>query len=514
MKTLFDIAKRMPALIDYIDPSLEKIEPTLHPSKYASLVIISTLLSFAIGYAVLGVPGAVGFGICAALFFILLPKLEERSQVATMEAELPYMLQTIALFMNLKIPFGQALELTKSDSPLGLQLGILHSETMRGVPFSKAILERVKAINSEKITRVFSQLISIHRSGATADSLEHLAQDLMFQKRLDMKEHAARASVFGMTFIILSAVLPTFLVVMGIVGPATGFGLGMLEITLALLVGIPLIDGLLVILMHKSAPIDVFTKKNDGKLIGIGIGCGIAGALAALVFPQYVWHVLLVLFALASIYAIPFYKKENHEEKIHDQMPNALMGASSLSPLARPNDFFEALKNSSGKELAGECDISQKQLLSKASLESVLEDWHSRIPAKWMKHFVDVSLQVFNTNSFSKLHTLAEDMLWKKEQARERKALLSTQKYTLVLGSFIVPLILGQVIVLAGSLSENFGKSAIEFETLHDSIIPAYLILYALLCGIYLSWLDDAPYRSVAYGAAIALFSLAVFWFL
>jgi len=146
---------------------------------------------------------------------------------------------------------------------------------------------------------------------------------------------------------------------------------------------------------------------------------------------------------------------------------------------------------------------------------------------------------VFATNSFSQLNKLGEDMLQFVEVRRERAGLLSMQKYTLVFGGLLVPLILKITLNLLQSMAEFFvdgasagatgaseaigsvgsavsGASAGTAPQLDFafSLVPAYIIIYALLSSFYIGNIDERRSQSALYFLAIVVIGLATFYFL
>jgi hypothetical protein len=154
---------------------------------------------------------------------------------------------------------------------------------------------------------------------------------------------------------------------------------------------------------------------------------------------------------------------------------------------------------------------------------------------------------VFSTNSFGQLNKLGEDMLQFVEVRRERAGLLSMQKYTLVFGGLLVPLILKITLNLLQSMAEFFvsdtsvgadtgaisgagdaiggavsgaaagaigsasGAPQLDFAF---SLVPAYLIIYALLSSFYIGNIDERRSQSTLYFLAIVVVGLMTFYFL
>jgi hypothetical protein len=283
----------------------------------------------------------------------------------------------------------------------------------------------------------------------------------------------------------------------------------------AMLIIFPLIS-LSIQLISKST-IPSSALENSGS----GTDLSIAGPTALLVVSLLLLPKEFMLFgivggcAIAAYLVYARYRNEKRIEDIEKYLPDALFSVSGLPKSTKMEDIFRVIERSDYGELSVEAGKSRKQIESNLSAETVLSDLSTRNRSLMLQRATDMLKHVFSTNSFEQLNRLAEDMLQFVEVRRERAGLLAMQKYTLVFGGLIVPLILKITLNLLESMAEFFSDGAnssqIEFAAL---LIPAYLVVYAMLSSIYISNIDERRSRSAGYFLVIVAVGLATFFFI
>jgi hypothetical protein len=270
----------------------------------------------------------------------------------------------------------------------------------------------------------------------------------------------------------------------------------------------------MILLLGKSIiPISAMEKTDAGSDLVVA-GPTALLVLSLLILPKSLIVIGIILGCAASAYIM--YSRYNYEKRIEEiekHLPDALFSVSGLPKSTKLEDIFRVIERSDYGELSVEAAKSRSQVESNLSVQTVLEDLSSRNKSLMLGRATDMLKHVFSTNSFEQLNRLAEDMLQFVEVKRERAGLLAMQKYTLVFGGLIVPLILRIALNLLNSMAEFFSKSnAAEQLDFAFSLIPAYIVIYALLSSIYISNIDERKSRSAGYFLVIVVIGLATFF--
>jgi hypothetical protein len=108
------------------------------------------------------------------------------------------------------------------------------------------------------------------------------------------------------------------------------------------------------------------------------------------------------------------------------------------------------------------------------------------------------------------MNLLAEDIMQFSEIKREKAAMMSMQKYTLLFGAVLIPLILKITLNLLNNLVGFFnGNQALLLFSF--SLVPAYLGVYAFLSATYISEIEGKRSSMPTYFLISAVISLLAF---
>lgn len=498
--------------------SLKKLRPDSSEERYcgAALMIsflagiltvfLALILNESIGFGVLG------FALCFG-FLLALPSFELKRKTSEFEARLPLLLRTLGMLLDMNIPFQRALELVSKDEP---ELIHVIEDIKKGITLQKAFARLALAYDSLPVKRAISQLITSYEVGSSGREIRRIGDEMLSVQRHALREYSSKSAIFGLLFIVSAAVMPTFFLVYAVLGQYTfGNAIEQLGMTIAMLLVFPAIS-LTILLMAKStlprSALETAAKTQD---LAVLYPTGFL-VLSLLVVPSDLSLIGIVVGCTAAGYLVYMrYQKEKRAEEIEKHLPDALFAVSGLPKSTRMEDLFGVIERAGYGALSDEAGKCRMQMNANLGTEIVLEDLAARNRSGMLRRACDMLKHVFSTNSFEQLNRLAEDMLQFVEVRRERAGLLAMQKYTLVFGGLIVPLILKITLGLLDSMAEFFseGGSQPQLDFAY-SLIPAYLIVYALLSSFYISNIDERRSRSAGYFLAIVVVSLATFYLL
>jgi len=498
--------------------SLRSIRPDASEKKYAgasfilSLVagfltlIFALLIGESIAFSLLG------FALCF-VFLLALPGMELKKKAAEFEARLPLMLRTLGMLLDMKIPFQRALEIVAEDEP---ELQPVVDDVRKGITLQKSLSCIVLAYDSFMIKRAISQLITAYEVGSSGQEIRRMGDEMLSVQRHALREYASKSAIFGLLFIVSAAVLPTFFLVYSVLGQfSLGSAVPEALIAIVMLLVFPLISLAILLLAKSMLPRSALEGTGSAQDIAV-LGPTAFIVLSLLVLPKAIAPIGIALgCAAAGFIVYRRYEEEKRMEEIDKHLPDALFALSGLPKSTSMEDMFNLIEKSGYGALSEEAGKSKKQLDSKLTIDLVLEDLGARNKSGMLNRACDMLGHVFSTNSFSQLNRLAEDMLQFVEVRRERAGLLAMQKYTLVFGGLIVPFILKITLNLLSSMSEFFsGTGASTQLDFAYTVIPAYLIIYALLSSFYIANIDERKSASAGYFIGIVVVSLGTFFFL
>ncbi len=195
-------------------------------------------------------------------FFLILPIMELNRRKAEIETSLPFFLRNLGMLLDMGIPFHHALELAaEGHEVLQKEILIVLRQTRDGTGMQRALASLAISFNSVTIKRAVAQLISIYETGGSGRDIRKMGDEIMSLEQHRLKEYAAKSSVFGLMFIMSSAVLPTFFMVYVITGRmGLGAEINQTQMMIALLIIFPAISALLLMISKAVMPKSAFSR--------------------------------------------------------------------------------------------------------------------------------------------------------------------------------------------------------------------------------------------------------------
>lgn len=450
------------------------------------------------------------------VFLLALPKFELTRRSKMIESEMPFALRTMGMLIDMKIPFMKSLALvSEEDSEIAKEFKGIVGDVRHGITVEKAFSRFAVSFNSFPIKRSVSQLLSAYEVGGSGSEIKRIGDELLSVQQHHLKEHASKSAIFGMLFIMTAAILPTFFLVYVILGK---FGVGgevsEAGIAIVLLLVFPAISVLLLLMSKSSVPYSPLTSQK-GAMDAMVLLPALLFVFSFLFLDEFLRIFGLAIGTGIMLWAIyNSYKREKRTEEIEQYLPDALFTISALPKSTKMEQIFQSIEKAGYGALSEEAAKSKRQIAMNVKTDTVLEDLWKRNDSPALRKAATMLKHVFHTNAYTQLHTIAEDLLKNFEIKRERANLMSMQKYTILFGGLLIPLILKIALSLIGSLVEFFDDPSapqlIEYTT---SLIPAYLIIYALVSSFYVADIEGKKSRAAIYFLLLVVVSLLTFNF-
>ncbi len=523
LKALFKISESLPPLPIKMGSAKYALKFDADPGKYATLCLfLSFFPAFLLSLIFMQ---EIPYMICAfflflALFFILLlmlPKSVFEKHRSEVEAELPLFLRTLSMLLELKIPFHSALEtLSGEQFAISPELRAAVKEIKRGATVESALASLAKEFESLEIKRAVAQVLSSYESGGGAESIRKISDDLFSVQQYRMKEFSSKQSLFALLFIAVSTILPAVFLIFSVLGK-TVFQTEVDPLTFALtfLVGFPLVAAGIMFASSLFSPAHLLEgeKKKGQLLIPLVLSIFLV-FLSLSEFSQLIkMGALLLSLAIAVILFLPSFRKGRYKEAVEAGLPDALLSVSGNPKLVRLDSILSTMRGSACPQLASELSISIKQAHANIKAEKVLEDLWMRNNSLILRRVCMFFTYLFSAGADAGKYVslMAEDIFRLFELRRERQNALSIQKYTLMFGAIILPVVLGNSLSLIVDISESIdtGRGLIETAS---SVIPAYIVIYALLASYFISESESKPSSFLIYFASLATAGTIIFY--
>ncbi len=480
------------------------------PTVLLSLVFLRNMLFFFLGFFLIYI-----------LFFLLLlmlPKLAFNKKKAEVEAELPLFLRTLSMLLELKIPFHTSLETLSSENfAISEELSAAVKEIKRGATVEAALASLAKQFDSLEIKRAVSQVLSAYESGGGAESIKKISDDMFFLQQYRMKEFSSKQAMFSLLFIAASTILPAVYLIFSVLGKAVfASETDPVSFILVFLVGFPLVSGLILSFSSLLSPMHSMEEKGKGSahfLLPLTLAAVFVLLSFAEVNPLLKIFILFIILLGSAAYFYPKYKREKYREAIEDSLPDALLSVSGNTQLGRLESVFSTMRKSSAPQLSRELSISIKQLQANIKPSKVLDDLWRRNSSLILKRVSTFFTYLFEAgaDAGNYVSLMAEDLFRLFELRRERRNTLSMQKYTLIFGALILPLVLGNSLSLISEISDAVGGESSIVPTAAITI-PAYLIIYSFLASHFIAETESRKSSELLYFASLSMASTILFY--
>jgi len=143
------------------------------------------------------------------LIIIYVPFRLARVRAERAEAELPYVLRTLASEVEAGVPYLQALQdAAKNGKVLGRAIEEAIALYKRGIPIERALKSVGESFESEKVQRAFMHMGILYQSGREAGAIKKLADELIAIHRAEAKRFSAELAMYTLIFIAVAALVP------------------------------------------------------------------------------------------------------------------------------------------------------------------------------------------------------------------------------------------------------------------------------------------------------------------
>ncbi len=432
-----------------------------------------------------------------------------KNNARMLEAELPFGLERIAVLLDCGLDFQSILGIISKDYGefSNFAKNILQKEKT-GLEFSKAVFLVAKEYKSEEIMRAASRIILAYKSGEKGEKIEKIADDLLLKQEHKIKEYSSKSAMFGLIFMVLSVLMPAISIVIYFVGGLSfGVKISQIELGIWLLILLPAICFSILFISKKQAPFDVFEKRQmDGIIIIV---------ILTLLFSVSFWFgigAVFIAFASAAWFIFTKYGMEKKKEKLEEEIPDMLLQISEFEGVSFGRILYE-IGNSNYMEISKEFEKSYSQHSSNVGFEKIIFDMENRTDSKLFKRTISLLKYVLESKKFHLCAKMAQNVFRYFEIKRERASALSMQKYTLIMGSFIIPLILLASFKMLSDIGEIMGKINSN-EMIGSFFIPMYLIIYSGISGYYIMEIEGKKSIGMFYYILMVFFSLGLYFFM
>ncbi|MEM4194935.1 MAG: type II secretion system F family protein [Candidatus Anstonellales archaeon] len=519
--SLFDLAEKFPALnvkAESVKKALRGLGYEIDEGRFVSLAIATGLLFFVLGILLGGIVFGVIFFAFGYAYVIYYPQMKLAKKVADIEAEMPLSLRTLGMLINMNVPFVKALKvIAESKTPFGNELENAVKEIERGSSVPKALGNIAERINSIAVKRAIAQVISAYEQGAGGNEIKRIANELLSIQRHRIKEFSSKSAMYGLFFIVMAAVAPTFFLVMSVVGRfAFQMNMSGEMVYIMYLIVFPLLSLLILLLSKSSLPPSLFKERRELKAYLPLAGATVIVVGVWLLPVDMIFKIpilgIILLFSAKNFYSS--YKEGKEVESIESNLPDALFSIAGMPKGAHIEKIFERIARAGFGRLSMEFETASKQMKANVKPEIVVRDLGERVGSDMLTRAGEIMVKVFEAGGHigERLAELAEDMLLFYEMKRERANVLSMQKYTLLAGAVIIPLILSTALGLVGKIAGLMEEQSDIIDVAH-SVIPLYLIIYSCLTAFYISDSEGKPSKGLVYFVGIALVSIGIFYF-
>ena len=228
---------------------------------------------------------------------------------------------------------------------------------------------------------------------------------------------------------------------------------------------------------------------------------------------------VLSFLPLIGAYVTPAYFWAAKQRKMECDLPQALYRAASNAFM--PIEELIAELSEGDSELAGEFRKANMQIKNGISVEDALSTMASSNDSRLLTRTIDLLLQCYRTGAdmAKAFKETAEEISGIATVMREQAVNSTVEKYTLLLaGGIIVPLVLGALVAMVGSLNFTglselgFGSGGSE-QILANALAGSqiYIIEYAILASVFVAYQENSIEKSIVYMVVLVPLSFALF---
>lgn len=222
------------------------------------------------------------------------------------------------------------------------------------------------------------------------------------------------------------------------------------------------------------------------------------------------------------IHFIEEYKKQKRIKQIEEQIADVLLISSSF-PKGSFLGICAFIAKNSHKPISEEFLLSEKQINSGMSVEEAIEKIKQRNNSQSLSRALDLIIVAIKSGADMRetFREAAQDSIETNSLLMERNASLTIQKYTLLAGILLVPLILGIISGINSGFDSSFAqelglgiseeeKNNIKQAAQDGSLI--YIFEYNLIACFFVALIERTPKKSVLYCAFTIPISFIIYF--
>jgi len=150
---------------------------------------------------------------------IYIPVVLARIRAEKAEADLPYVLRSLASEVEAGIPFDIALEdAAKLSTALGSDLKRALGMYRKGIPMDNALKAIGESFASENVKRAMLHVALLYQSGAEAAPLKKMADELLAIQKAESKKFSSELAMFTLIFVAIAALVPALFAMYVMIG--------------------------------------------------------------------------------------------------------------------------------------------------------------------------------------------------------------------------------------------------------------------------------------------------------
>jgi len=468
------------------------------------------------------------------LFLLKLPSILAARREKLMEAELPYLLRELAIYIDIGLPYEKCIaRLAQGKYELAREFASVKMEISSGASVQASFACLSIASGSLALKRSLQLISTIYETGKSTEPLRRMADEISAAQISEMRAQSGKFSLLAISFIAVSALVPSFFAVFASVSPLVqSVAMPTWQVWLAFLFVFPALDAVALAAMFLLLP-PVKNEKGTGMLDEYLAGAGIrvdgkrfAVALATLSLALAgislaAGSTLLAFLSICTgpaIYSLAAYFSEAEMKRAEMLLPDALYTAASTHKLLSAEKMLALLAKGEFGRVSDAFALALARQNAGDSFQSSMAAAARYCPTPLAARAFALIIVAYETGAdmYFALRECAQDVVSFFALLRERAALLSIQRYTILASSaLLVPIILGTVVFLAPTLSgaSTTGSSQPDAALLSQLALACqiYLVLNAALSSLLLALTESNPARAALYFAICAPVALACF---
>lgn len=505
-----------------------------YPGKYMGMSVFFSLAAslpafMAFGGSGMEIPAALLAFAGAFALMMALPDIELRARAEEIESSMPLYLRALGMLVSMGLPWRRAIEAACPDEGALREEMLNVARSMDDGSGFHAALSHLAGYDSLALKRAVSQMACAYDTGTGGGGIVKIGDEMLDMERHRMREHGARGSMFGLLFVVFCAIAPTFYMIYSVAGPLAGGPGGTDEgqMALAMLVVFPSISILLLLLSRASMPRSALGSKGGLDIRMLAPGALLVGGF--LLFPSYPLPVMLAGAGTGAFIAIGCYHAERRIEQVDERLPDALLSVGGMPGSSCADRVFRLIEEGGFGALSKEAGKTRRQLEHNVRVDAALHDFTARNPTRLVSRAMMMVGRMIETGSLERLSALAEDMIRSAQAERERSQLFSMQKYTLIFGALLIPLVFKMALGLSDAIGGVSGggaagaigapgavmaASGVGASAAAAVLVPPYLAIYAVIASAAISDAEGSRSALAYYSAILLALSLGAFHFI